>query len=161
VKKKPRKRKSKSQEDKSCRYCIEILDWEFPYSFSINDAKHLFDGLFLEDKGLELRGKLLLPQKLADKTIDITISGDRRLAHAIEHPEEYHKEPEAVGDLKIRGKQRSFYGFVPLDVLNTIMLALQAEKIKFLVLRGHSLRYGSADIVAIDFYKHTIPEDWE
>jgi hypothetical protein len=161
MKKKSCKSKGKSPKTESCSYCIEILDWEFPYSISINGARHLFDGLFLEGKRLELKGRVLFPKKLADKTIDITISGNRKLAHAIEHPEEYEKEPDAVGDLKIRGKERSFYGFVPLDVLNTIVLALQAEKIRYLVLLGQPLRYGKADIRAIDFNKDYIPEDWE
>jgi len=152
-------KRSKKQESESCSYCIEILDWSFPYYFAINTARHISDKSYLEGNSLELKGKLIYPKKHVDKTIDITIRGSRQLLHAIEHPERYDTEPTAVGDLKIRGKERELYCFVPIDALNTIMLALQAGKIKYLELSGHALRYGSADIRSVHYSKEYTPED--
>jgi hypothetical protein len=160
MKKRSGTRKKRPSKPESCTYSIEILDWGFPYYISVNYNKKLFDGLYLESRTLKLIGKLLAPKKLSDKTIDITISGSKSLAHALEHPEEYDKEPTAVGGLEIRGEHREFYGFIPFDIMNTIILTLQSEKIKFLVLDGQPLRYGSADIKSIDFSKDYNPDDW-
>ena len=154
-----KKKTRKKLEPESCSYCIEILSWSFPYYLAINTARYISDKTYLEGNSLELKGKLIYPKKLIDKTIDITIRGSRQLLHAIEHPERYDTEPTAVGDLKIRGKERELYCFVPIDALNPIILALQAEKIKYLDLRGYALRYGSADIRSIGFSEEYTEED--
>jgi len=154
-----KKKSRKKQAPEQCTYCIEILDWSFPYYFAINTARHIIDKSYLENNSLEIKGKMISSKKLVDKTIDISIRGSRQLLHAIKHPEQYNTEPTAVGGLRIRGQKREFYGFVPIDSLNTIMLALQAGKIKYLELNGLELRYGSADIRSIDFSEEYTEED--
>jgi hypothetical protein len=94
---------------------------------------------------------------LAKSTIESTLIGDRRLVSVVANPENYrHYEPSVVATLKVRGKQREFFGSIPFDVLNNISFLLQAGKNKFLVLNGQPLYRGSADIRSINFSKDFI-----
>jgi hypothetical protein len=151
------KRPSKREE---CIYCIEILDWEMPYSLSVNRNKKIITGPYWEHINLKLTGKLFQPEKLSERTIQIDILGDRTKETVLEYPEKYEYEPKAVGTLTARGKITEFLGSVPFNVLLTISLLLWAGKIKILVLSGQSLYRGSTDITSIHFQKDYNPEDW-
>jgi hypothetical protein len=147
-------------EEKSWTYGIEILDWEMPYFFSIPPKKDIVWGPFWEGTSLKIKGRLFQPEKYADKIIEININGDRRLVPIMSDAVSHDYEPKAVGGLTIRGKQSEFLGWVPFDVLQSLILLLHAGKINFLILGGLPLYRGSADIKSIYFEKDYNAEDW-
>jgi len=155
-----RKKGRKSTQEQSCTYYIEILDWELPYSFSVNRHKDFFTGPFWEHMSLKLRGKIFRPEKLADKDLEIDIIGDRRYILLLQDPESKDYEPKGIGMLTIRGKQSECSTWIPCDILHPLAFLLNEKKIKFLILSGQPLYRGSADITSIYFEKEFNPEDW-
>lgn len=158
-KKAGKKRRVSARKDASTTYCIEMLNLDLSYSFSLDRHKKISIGPYWEHMSLEMKGNFLHPETLANRAIQITFSGDREKVQALEHPEEYRYEPKAVGGLMVRGKQSEFLGSVPFDAIETLCLLLQTGKIKYLVLTGQSLYRGDADITSIRFQKHFGPED--
>jgi len=148
------------QKHKTCTYAIEILDWEPSYFRSVNINKHLIEGPFWENLDIKIEGKLIHPKKLAEKNIEVTMIGSRQLVRVLEEPEKYQGfDPSSVGTLTIRGKQRELFGSIPFDVMGSISSLLQSGKIKFIVLSGHALYHGKAEIKSIRFQRDFGPED--
>jgi hypothetical protein len=158
-KKLDKKRRVSAKRASSATYCIEMLNWDLSYSFSLDRHRKFSIGPYWEHTSLEMNGNFLYPETLASRTIQITFLGDREEVQALEHPEECRYEPKAVGGLTVRGKQSEFIGSVPSDALQTFCLLLQAGKIKYLVLSGQSLYRGDADITSIRLQEHFGPED--
>lgn len=155
------RRKRMGARSESCTYCLEILDWELPYSFSINSTKKIVEGPYWEHASLKIKGKLVHPEGLADKIIEVVILGDRRLIPVLANPEKYDQySPKAVGFLTIRGKERELICSIPFDVLSNIGILLHAGQIKYLVIDGHPLYRGTTDIRSINFSKDFVLEDW-
>ncbi len=143
-------------------YCVEILDWDMDYFFSIDVGRRVTDGPYWEHTSFKVNGKVVHPEKLSEKDIEVTILGDRRESHIVQKPEEYPDfQPKAVGRLTIRGKQREYLGSIPFDALNNIILLLQANKLKFIILSGPQLYRGTSSIRSIRFSKDFTREDWE
>lgn len=158
MQKKTRRKQPAKRE--SCTYVIEIIDWDFSYMLSVNNNKKFLDGPYWEHTDLEMRGNIVYPEKLVGKEINVTIMADRMKARIMAKPEDYDQfEPKAVGGLTIRGKQSEYLGSVPFDAYQTLCPMLSAGKIKYLVLHGHALYRGDADIRSISFQEHYGPED--
>lgn len=156
------KQSKKPTRTESCIYAIEILDWELPYSISINLNKKSrpVDGPFWEYFHLTLKGKFVHPENLANSMIESTLIGDRRLVYVVSTPETYDQyDPISIGKLTVRKGQRECFGSVPFDVLNNISFQLQVGKIRFLVLGGQPLYRGSTDVRSIRFQKDFTEED--
>jgi hypothetical protein len=160
------KKKGRPEKHESIYYPLEIVDWNWPYYFSTcPDLKPRPDlpklGPFLENKDIDITGRLLAPKKLEGRSIEIRIIGDRDIADIMEHPEKCLENPKSVGSLTIRGKRSEALCFVPFYALHTLCLLLHAEKFKFLVLTGQPLYRGSADVTAVHFEKEYKHQDWE
>lgn len=161
MKKKSRKKMGRPPREEEITYGIEILDWMQDYSFSIDKDRQVTGGPYWEHTSFQLTGKLIHPEKLSEKTIEIIILGDRRESHILLSPADYPGfEPKGVGTLTIRGKQSDYLGSIPFDAINNILLLLQAEKIKYLILSGQPLYRGTASIRSIHFSKDFTDEDW-
>lgn len=157
---KKKTKKAKSLKRESCTYVIEIKDWDFSYMFSVNNNKKVLDGPYWEHADLEMKGKLLHPEKLKDKEIDVTVMATRRDARIMNKPEDYEQcEPKAIGTLTIRGKYSELLCWVPFDAYQMLCSMLAAEKIKCLILHGEALYRGDAHIRSITFKGHYSPED--
>lgn len=155
-----RSTKGKISKNETCTYAIKILDWEVPYFFSANINKKLIDGPFWEHMDFKIIGKLIHPEKLVEKNIEVIIIGDRKLVPTVETPEKYYQfEPSSVATLTVRGKQRELLGSIPFDVMGSISFLLQSGKIRFIVLHGQMLYRGKAEIKSIRFQKDFGPED--
>lgn len=152
--------RKKQTKDELCTYCVEVINWEMPYSFSVNFNKKLIEGPFWEHINLKIEGKLVYPEKFTDKNIQILILGDRRLSQVVQKPKDYHRyEPNSVGMLTLRGENREFLGSIPFDVLNGISIQLQSGKIKYLILNGSRLYQGKTEIRHMRFSKDFGSED--
>ncbi len=104
--------RSKRETIREVLYHIEILEWELPYSYSVNRYKELVDGPIWEHMSLRVKGKFLKPDKLAEKMLDLNLLGDRRLAEALRDLEKFNRqwEPNSVGTLTVRGESREYLG---------------------------------------------------
>lgn len=153
--------RSKRETIREVLYLIEILEWELPYSYSVNRHKELIDGPIWEHMSLRIKGKFLKPEKLAGKIIDFNLIGDRRLAEALGNMEKFNRqwEPNSVGTLTVRGESREYLGSLPFDILPQLACLLHTGGIKFITLSGKQLHYGSAEIRSIRFDKELSPED--
>lgn len=142
-------------------YSIEILEWELPYSYSINTHKELIKGPIWEHMSLRIKGKFLKPEKLIGKKLEFNLIGERKLTAALEDSEKFNRqwEPNSIGTLNVRGKTREYLGSLPFDMLSQIAFLLHAGAAKFITLTGEQLRYGTASIRSIHFDKELSPED--
>ncbi len=158
--KKPKvKRRRTWKKYDTATYVIEIIDWNLSYFFRLTGDLKDMPWPFWEHSSLDLKGKFLHPDELINRDIEVTILGDRRYVHILEHPTEPTQEPKAIGGLTVRGKQSEFIGSVPHDALQTLVLLLNAGKIKVIEIAGKALYRGSADIHSIRFEKEYSPEE--
>lgn len=65
-----------------------------------------------------------------------------------------------VGSLKRRGDQRDYLGSIPHSALGDLAFLLDKQKIKWLSLHGHKMKYGSALITFFDFLEDYDPDDF-
>jgi len=160
LKKRSSKRK-KRETRREVTYCIEILEWDLPYSYSLNINKEIIYGPIWEHMGLEIKGKLIHPEKLAEKTVDVNLLGDRRVVPVLEKPQDFREwEPKCVGTLTVRGASREYLGSLPFDMLSQLAFLIHAGKIKYLIMSGKQLQYGSAEIRSVHFSKEFKVGDW-
>ena len=158
--KKTGKKKGRKQERDFCTYCVKILDWEVPYSISLNRGKSITIGPFWEHVNLRIKGHLLYPEKIAGE-LPLSFLGSREENDYLKNPDKYASwEPNAVGHLTIRGKQRNFLGSLPQDIFPILIAGLSAEKYCHIILNGHVLYRGGAYIDSINFEREYDPEDW-
>lgn len=160
MKKKTRKKTDRPPIEEET-YGIEILEWELDYSFSIDVGQRVTGWPYWEHTSLKAHGKVIHPEKIKERNIDIIILGDRWKSLVLTKPEDYPGfEPKAVGSLTIRGKGSEYLGSVPYDGLNNILLLLQSRKINYLILTGKPLYRGRADIRSTRFSKDFTEDDW-
>lgn len=160
MRKKSSKKGRRSRFKEEVTYAIEMRDYDFSYSFSVNwlRDRDTIEGPYWEHTDLEIKGKMIYPDRLTDREIKVTIMGNRSETRVLNKPEDYHNfEPKAVGTLTIRGKQSEFLGWLPFDAFQTI--CSMTARIKYLMLTGQSLYRGSADIRSMRFQEHFGPED--
>ena len=140
-------------------FIVEVIDWELPYSFSLNHNDKYFPGPYSEHLHLEITGVIREPQKHGGIVIDLTFIGDRRIVPEINNPSSDYK-PNRVGTITMRGEHRSFIGSLPIDSLPVIVPMLESKRLKFLELHGLSLFRGEAATRSIRIFKDYEPEEW-
>ncbi|MFH1703557.1 MAG: hypothetical protein ABIB41_09050 [Nitrospirota bacterium] len=162
MRKKSSKKGRRSRYKEEVTYAIEIRDYDFSYSFSVNwlRDRDTIEGPYWEHTDLEIKSKIIYPDRLTDKEIKITIMGNRSETRVLNKPEDYHNfEPKAVGTMTIRGKQSELLCWVPFDAFQMLCSMLNTGKIKYLMLHGQALYRGAADIRSVSFQEHFGPED--
>lgn len=140
-------------------FIVEIMDWELPYSFSINHNDKYFPGPYSEHLHLHIKGVLREPKKHGGTVIDLTFIGERDIVPEINDRSSDYK-PNRVGTITMRGEHRSFIGSLPIDSLPVIAPMLESKRLRFLELHGLSLFRGEAATRSIHFFKDYDPEDW-
>jgi len=135
-----------------------VNDWEPNYSLSIGKGFRK-DDPYWEYAAIDFRGRLISPRKHEGREIKGWLMGDRGIDADLKHPEMSHREPLAVGGVTIRGKTCEFHGSIPMTALWGIVPMLMSERIRFINLHGARLRYGSARMWSISFYRTVNPDD--
>ncbi|MGW1425759.1 hypothetical protein ACWAT4_37155 [Bradyrhizobium manausense] len=137
------KRRASPAEAVSC-YIIQIVDWDWSYSFGINDPRY-DDRPYSDYRHLVVRAKLLLPSKLKSKaqTAELTFMPD--VQH---HPpiKEHDQRPLGVGYIDLRDVGIIGGFSMAADALGPVMQMLVAGRFKYIVLDGEPLRYRKARI---------------
>lgn len=157
---KPTKR-SKVKTRGYCSYCIEIVDWEVPYSFHLGRIDLVSEGPFWEHASIIIAGNFVFPKKLAGKDVKVSILGDRMMARALDSPDDFDDyEPKALGVLTVRGAQREYLGSLPMDVFPQISVLLGNGAYRYLDLHGQELYRGKSDIKSLRFEREIDPDDY-
>ena len=92
----PKKRRRKQAQTDPISYLVEIENWDWSYSFGINDPKH-FDDPYSEYRHLQIVGRLLRPSSVTAQTVELTLIPDVRLNEI--NPRDV--KPHAVGSLRL------------------------------------------------------------
>ena len=137
-------------------YVIEITNWKYSYSLSLNDQENLKDifgpGLYREHCSLKLSGVFLEPKKIAGKDLKISIFASRDMVEVLNKPEDFPRaSAKGVGGLTVRGKTREYYGSIPQDIFTVTANMFAAGKIRYLTMLGETLYRGKALIHSHDF----------
>ncbi|MEJ2034550.1 MAG: hypothetical protein P8Y63_16295 [Deltaproteobacteria bacterium] len=142
------KKKQKKAPQEYETYCIQIADWEAPYSLSLESGR-LGPGPYWEYASIRIKGIVIHPQKIAGKELDLTFLGRREIAAAL-----------SKASHTVRGTQQ--YGFLslPFDAFPLITGLLAAGRYKYVILHGKALYYGSADIRSINFEPNFNEDEW-
>jgi hypothetical protein len=147
-------------------YVIEITDWKYSYSISLNDQENLKDifgpGLYREHCSLKLSGVFLEPKKITEKDLKISIFASRDMVEVLNKPEDFPRaSAKGVGGLTVRGKTREYYGSIPQDIFTVTANMFAAGKIRYLTMLGETLYRGNALIHSIHFEEDYDREDTE
>jgi len=143
-------------------YCIEIKDWGTPYSLYLNkDSKKFHIGPYWEYIELKIKGSFIHPKKYAGKEVEIRFLGNRQMNEMLNDPGKYDdSKPLCIGSLTLRGERREYLGSLPMDTYPLIAETLAANKYKYLIFHGYTLRYGSAEIFSVHFYEEFDEDAW-
>lgn len=151
------KRRVRLEDQVSC-YILEIKDWDWSYSFGVNDPRH-DDRPYSDFRHMQVRAKVLLPSKLRTKAemAELTFMPDVPPSR-IETKVEQH--PLGVGYLDLHGGRLTGGFSMTADVLGPVMQMLLAGRFRFLVLDGASMCYGKARIRHYRFEEKIELEDY-
>lgn len=142
-------------------FLVEIGQWRLPYSFSVGHGDRIAPGPYWEHVALVIDGVILYPKKFNGKEVEIYVIGDRnevRILSGQEDPGEW--KPACVGTLTLRGSERKYLGSLPMDVVWSIGLMLQAGTYRYVCLHGEAMFRGVAKIRSIRFEKTVDPDDY-
>ena len=140
-------------------FIVEVIDWELPYSFSLNHNDKHFPSPYSEYLHLHVNGILREPKKHGGKAIDLTFIGDRSIVPEINNRSSINK-PNRVGTIIMRGDNRHFIGSLPFDSLQVIAPMLESKRLRFIQLHGLSPYRSHAATRSIHFFKDYDPEEW-
>jgi hypothetical protein len=139
-------------------YIVQITDWDWSYSFSVNVPKW-DDRRYSKYRHLRARGNVLLPSSLKAKaeTAELTFMPDVRAADF--EPGD-RAPPRGVGHLNIHNRLLSGGLSMAADALEPVMQMLLADRVKYVVMHGESMRYRKALIRHYQLVSQLDPEEY-
>jgi hypothetical protein len=138
-----------------------MLDWKISYSLHLDNERKFYFGPYWDHACLHIIGNFIYPDKLIAKNIEMRLLGDRRDSKTLNNPDSHlDYERKCIGGLTVRGETREYLGSLPFDTFSLIVNALSTEKLKYLILIGYILKYGSADIFSVHFEEEFDRESW-
>jgi len=132
-------------------FVIEIKGWKPSYSIGLNVEMRLGEGHYFEHNFLELSGTFIEPPKLAGRSVNVSLSGDRVMSQAVMSDKVYSHEVRGIGYVNSRGNYSSCYLKLPYDAIPVVTTLLALGHCKYLGMIGEKLRYGSAVIRNVQF----------
>lgn len=124
-------RKSKSSRKRQApsvqSYYFDVIDWRPYYSFALGNDR-LTEGPYREHTALELRAKVLIPKKHADRVAEITLLGRRSEDQDLDQPDGNEGTPLAVGRFTIRGERCEYLGSIPQTAVWGLIPAFQSGR---------------------------------
>ncbi|MET4175919.1 hypothetical protein ABIB99_007035 [Bradyrhizobium sp. LA6.1] len=133
------KRRVRPEDAVSC-YILEIKNWDWSYSFGLNDPRY-DDRPFGDFRYMQIRAEVLLPTKVKAKAAmaELTFMPDVPPSRVEAKAEQ---RPLGVGYLDLHGGTLTGGFSMTADALGPVMQMLLAGRFRFLVLEGVTMRYG-------------------
>lgn len=113
----------------------------------IRDSSH--SEPFNEYRWVVFKGKFLDPPQLKEQQVKVNLRPDIDLNEAVrdKYLDLYREDPpKSLGSIQKGRSGTHCYISFPEEAMNTILLALLANKIKFITFYGEKTRYGYASI---------------
>jgi hypothetical protein len=149
-----RKRARKKASAEAVYYVVEIEDWDWSLSFGLQSMRGHEDP-YSDYRHLNMRGKLIRPSKLECHKVELSFLPDTRLN------EDMRKQhtPVSVGSLNLC--QGNMYGLlcIPSDAVSPLLTIATAGELRYIVMHGDKLRYGSARIKGFRVEMHIDEDD--
>ena len=123
-------------------YVLEIEDWNWDYSFGVDELKH--EGPYREFRHLSLFGRLLQPEALYIEHSEFTFMPNP--GHDFCHRESH--QPKTVGHIHLYQKTLRATAWMPQDALPPVLTMLAAKQLRYANLTGEKLRYRKAPILS-------------
>lgn len=137
-------------------YVMPIAAWEWDYDFGVS-ASFTRDGVdeIRDYAHLHVRGTLIRPRSLTGRKFEATLIPERR------DPAQYREAPEWIADIHRsgRGKGLEAVARVPIDMLSSLLVMLQAGRLRFFTLSGEPLYRSAANIRQYAFRRFMYQED--
>jgi hypothetical protein len=156
---KPARRATKKQRrrprEELVHYIVEIDDWDWGYSFSLNTERKPIDP-YHEFRHLQVRGRLLRPAGLKTDRVEVSLLPTLDL----EEGARKNLEPIALGALN--SKAEGLYGNIgiPKDALTPILQMLIGGRLKFIVMGGGPFRHRNARLHSLRLEPKLNEDDW-
>lgn len=149
IRKKTTRRRPKRTDDIVIRYVVEIVSWDWGYSFGINYDKRDVDP-YMEFRHLEILGRLIRPSEINGEAVELSLLPTVRLNRDRREKD----QPAAVGSLRRNGARLLGLLSLPEDVLPSILTALAAKHLRFIDLAGEPLRRNQALVRSFRLQQH-------
>lgn len=123
----------------TCTYILQIDNWEWSYSFGVNDPRY-DDQPYSDYRHMVVRAKVLLPSKLKLKAelAELTFMPDVSASDLDTKPD---RHPVGVGSIDLRDAGIAGGFSMASDALDPVMQMMVAGRFKFIVLEGEKMRY--------------------
>jgi hypothetical protein len=150
---KPKTRPS-TQRENSVEYVVDVIDWSWAYSLSLNSGNHRNDDPYREIPHLRIIGKLLRPARIKTEVVNIL------LLPTSDMNEEKRKgsRPISLGAFDLCPGMIDGLIEIPSGALTPILQMLISNKLKFVVLAGSKFRGRSARLTDLRFAMR-LPDD--
>lgn len=149
----PKKRKARNAEW-PVFYVVEISDWDWSFSFGLDGTKYSGDP-YSDFRHLEITGSLISPtiEKVEKVTVHLLPDADLNKSNRLE------REPIAVGSLRLDDSTLQGLISMPLDALDSILLMLETNRIKFILMQGQKLRYRQSPVTNYSLQRELDEDD--
>jgi hypothetical protein len=127
------------------RHIIQIDDWDFDYSFGVNNLKAV-RGPYWETCRIEVRGLIARP-KLTASIGKIRLNASEGL---LERKRESTGEGRPIGYVSYRGADYTGNVFIPSDTFGLVLLAFTAKRYHWISMSGRKTGSGAVDIDDFD-----------
>ena len=140
-----KKKRRRAPPEEFVEYVVEITDWDWGYSLSLNTGKYRDEDPYHEFRHLQITGKLLRPAGLKTDAVQVSLLPSSEMSE--ERRKDY--KPIALGALDLYPDMIKGSIGIPADVLAPILQMLIARELKFILLTGSKLRYRSARLTGL------------
>lgn len=142
VKSRPRRKRPQGRpKNDPVYYVVAVEDWDWGFWFGVSNMPER-NGPYDDYRHLNLRGRLLRPAKLKCEKVELHILPDKRLDEGVRE----QNRPVSIGHINLRKARMDGILSMPADALPLLLTLATAEKLRFMVMQGERLRYGSAAI---------------
>lgn len=141
--------------DGETHYVCEISDWQWDYSFGLEDPK-MFGNIFGDYRHLIITGAVVRPLNTSPTQMRVTLLPSEECNEG--NWKKWKEQPSRIGTLNKHPDELDGVASVPADVIGPLLTMLVAGRLRFLLLDTSRLRYREAGIVRVKL-RADMPED--
>ena len=140
-------------------YIFEIARWEPTYGLSVDPSRDRA-GPYSEHAILEIQATCILPRKLAGRTAQFSLAGQRDFLSPPDYKHDPKWTPRCIGLLELPPSGGRFYALVPHDSLPMLMASLALRMCRYILLFGPPLSRGKSLCTSLQLERSVDLEDY-